>query len=92
MKPYQRSTSVKRIVRKVSKGTSVRFKRRNKVKHKDAFGNPVKKGVSRPFSGFLAHNILERILRYANRVKKGVLSIDKIPIRFRSIVNKLVSK
>ena len=92
MKPHQRSTSVKKLVRKVGKGVSTRFKRKKKIRHRDVFGNLVKQGASRPYSGFVSHGLFDKILRYVVRINKGVLSIDKVPIKFRTIVNKLVNK
>ncbi len=92
MRPYQRSTSIKKIIKKVGKGTSTHFRRKKKGKHKDAFKNLTKQGASRPFGGVLSHSVLERVVRYAVRLKKGFISLNDVPIKLRNFVSRMVER
>lgn len=102
--PKNRSTSVRKIVRRTPKGGSaVHYRRRVKGKrHSDAITGARLQAVSsargcvkrpnRKFGGSLSSNTSSRVLAVASRVKEGKMKLSEVDVRLLPYVKGILQK
>ncbi|MCD6549661.1 50S ribosomal protein L34e [Candidatus Micrarchaeota archaeon] len=105
--PRNRSRSKRRIFKRTPGGrTTIHYKRREKGKvhycaicHAKLQGTHSLRGMSksekrpeRLFGGHLCHACTEKVVKYAGRLKEGIIAMDDIEIRYRDYVKQLVKE
>lgn len=103
--PKNRSTSVRRIYKRIPTGKTIHYRRREKGKcHHCAVSGRLLPGVAskqstaksakrpkRKFGGALSSEISSRVIRIASRVKEGAMSLSEVDMRLLPYVKRLLA-
>ncbi len=103
--PKNRSKSVRKIKFRTSKGSKIRYKRRDKEgRHISAFSGKLLQAVTnkratpksmrrpnRMFAGALTAKETQMVISYASRIKDGSMNMEDIDIELRKYVSSAIA-
>jgi len=96
--PKNRSTSVRKIYKKLPKGRhTIHYKRRVKgKKHKDPISGQIlsksQKRPNRKFGGTLSSKASSEVLKIVSRIKQKIMTPDQVDIKLLPYVKQLLKE